>query len=325
MAKNTIVKGIETMILKLKSAQEEIELEMAQPTPSGNTDTTITTSGSTLPSVLVEEIIPKKTTVAYSAVGAPVMVTDAKGKESVASDGQIETTLKIITIEKGKLLKIEDRPTEAPSGNTTGDTTQLSKVIIPVIELAKTDKYPFDQCLADNTAKYGVEGAKKVCGAIKAKVGMSKEEVQPILEMSKTPEEFETKLNDLDLKMQQSTADAVKNALTRAGLDISKAGSYCLNFTIGDDGSMSYGTLATNTYQDLLLSKEKEIQLEVDGKVKEFELAMSKQKEGYEKVINVLKKGATINTNPQVEEEQEEKLNMSIAEQDRLFIKNSKK
>ena len=38
---------------------------------------------------------------------------------------------------------------------------------------AKIDEgsYPFDQCLSDNEGKYGVEGAKKVCGAIRAAYG----------------------------------------------------------------------------------------------------------------------------------------------------------
>ena len=38
---------------------------------------------------------------------------------------------------------------------------------------AKIDEgsYPFDQCLADNEGKYGVEGAKRVCGAIRAAYG----------------------------------------------------------------------------------------------------------------------------------------------------------
>jgi len=28
--------------------------------------------------------------------------------------------------------------------------------------------YPWDECISDNEPKYGAEGAKKVCGAIKA-------------------------------------------------------------------------------------------------------------------------------------------------------------
>jgi len=35
----------------------------------------------------------------------------------------------------------------------------------------KEGSYPFDKCLKDQTSKYGVEGAKKVCGAIKAAYG----------------------------------------------------------------------------------------------------------------------------------------------------------
>ena len=31
--------------------------------------------------------------------------------------------------------------------------------------------YPFNKCLDDQTPKYGKEGAKKVCGAIKAAYG----------------------------------------------------------------------------------------------------------------------------------------------------------
>lgn len=35
----------------------------------------------------------------------------------------------------------------------------------------KEGSYPFDKCLKDQTAKYGEEGAKKICGAIKAAYG----------------------------------------------------------------------------------------------------------------------------------------------------------
>ena len=39
------------------------------------------------------------------------------------------------------------------------------------IQRFQEGSYPFDQCLSDNEGKYGVEGAKKVCGAIKAAYG----------------------------------------------------------------------------------------------------------------------------------------------------------
>ena len=39
------------------------------------------------------------------------------------------------------------------------------------IQRFQEGSYPFDECLSDNEGKYGVEGAKKVCGAIRAAYG----------------------------------------------------------------------------------------------------------------------------------------------------------
>ena len=39
------------------------------------------------------------------------------------------------------------------------------------IQRFQEGSYPFDECISDNEGKYGVEGAKKVCGAIKAAYG----------------------------------------------------------------------------------------------------------------------------------------------------------
>lgn len=317
------IQVVDKLIMKLKELQDE-NLKMAV-ADSGVT----ATSGSTLPSVMVAEINPLKTTVSYSAIGAPVMVTDAKGKEVVASDGTIEVKevlaadgtvekpAQILTIEKGKLLSIEDKPAEIEP--VTSGSTEMSKVniVIPVIEMAGEKEYPFDKCVADNTAKYGAEGAKKVCGAIKARVGMSKEEAQPILEMSKDAEDFE---KNLEVKMAQSTATAVQSALQRAGFDLSKAGQYCLDFTVGEDGTMQYGQFRATTYQDLMLAKEK-IEKDVDDKLKEITVQMSKQKENYEKVIKTLNTPSKgINNVPEVEE-QKPLVKLSKEEQRKVEIK----
>ena len=45
------------------------------------------------------------------------------------------------------------------------------KQLKETIQRFQEGSYPFDQCLSDNEGKYGVEGAKKVCGAIKAAYG----------------------------------------------------------------------------------------------------------------------------------------------------------
>ena len=39
------------------------------------------------------------------------------------------------------------------------------------IQRFQEGSYPFDECISDNEGKYGVEGAKKVCGAIRAAYG----------------------------------------------------------------------------------------------------------------------------------------------------------
>lgn len=39
----------------------------------------------------------------------------------------------------------------------------------PSTDVLKEDEYPWDDCIQDQTKKYGKEGAKKVCGSIKAK------------------------------------------------------------------------------------------------------------------------------------------------------------
>lgn len=37
----------------------------------------------------------------------------------------------------------------------------------------KEADYPWDQCMSDQTKKYGKDSAKKICGSIKAKFGKS--------------------------------------------------------------------------------------------------------------------------------------------------------
>jgi len=48
---------------------------------------------------------------------------------------------------------------------------ELAETISEAYSKIQEGDYPFDQCLSDNEGKYGVEGAKKVCGAIRAAYG----------------------------------------------------------------------------------------------------------------------------------------------------------
>ena len=51
------------------------------------------------------------------------------------------------------------------------DKRDLKETIQEAYTKIQEGSYPFDQCLSDNEGKYGVEGAKKVCGAIRAAYG----------------------------------------------------------------------------------------------------------------------------------------------------------
>jgi hypothetical protein len=51
------------------------------------------------------------------------------------------------------------------------DKRDLKETIQEAYNKIQEGAYPFDQCLDDNEGKYGVEGAKRVCGAIRAAYG----------------------------------------------------------------------------------------------------------------------------------------------------------
>ena len=51
------------------------------------------------------------------------------------------------------------------------DKRDLKETIQEAYTKIQEGSYPFDQCLSDNEGKYGKEGAKRVCGAIRAAYG----------------------------------------------------------------------------------------------------------------------------------------------------------
>ena len=51
------------------------------------------------------------------------------------------------------------------------DKRDLKETIQEAYTKIQEGSYPFDQCVDDNEGKYGAEGAKKVCGAIRAAYG----------------------------------------------------------------------------------------------------------------------------------------------------------
>jgi hypothetical protein len=56
-------------------------------------------------------------------------------------------------------------------GFSMDDRKEIDETIEEAYNKIQEGAYPFDQCVADNEGKYGEEGAKKVCGAIRAAYG----------------------------------------------------------------------------------------------------------------------------------------------------------
>lgn len=315
-----LIDKINTTLLKLGS---NVVLAVA-PSPSGDT-VAGETSGATAqtaaaPGVVVSEIIPQTIKISYSAIGAPVIQTDADGKEEHVLDGEyILTTNKKITIVDGKLTAEVDvtemSPEEMMSGTTEMSMEDLEIALaevelesnkknitpdeqtalackkkklsadieakkacktkltidIPVIELAK---YPWDKCMADMSAQgYSKDAASKICGSIKAK-GTTMAEDQLLL----SEEQLKELLMAANIERQR-LADIV---------DLSKNGSYCINLEVRD-GAITYGSMQTNTYQDLMLAKETEIETKVTELTEAFEAKIK----GLEKIAEALKSGET--------------------------------
>ena len=61
-------------------------------------------------------------------------------------------------------------------GFKMADRKKLSEDILSIYERIQEGSYPFDECVDDNEGRYGEEGAKRVCGAIRAAYGEGLEE-----------------------------------------------------------------------------------------------------------------------------------------------------
>lgn len=90
-------------------------------------------------------------------VGEKVMVVAPDGSETPAPNGEHQVVLKD---ESGNENKIRIQ---------TEDGVIVQRENVEQMKKYKMEKYPWDECLKDNTERYGSEEiAKKVCGAIKA-------------------------------------------------------------------------------------------------------------------------------------------------------------
>ena len=87
------------------------------------------------------------------------------------------------------------------------------------------------------------------------------------------------------IELAANKSDQLMAALQRAGIDLKKKGNYCINIEIAEDGTIAYGTLQTNTFENLLMSKEEEFSTEMDKLTAAIETRLAVEKEKYEKLV----------------------------------------
>jgi hypothetical protein len=91
-------------------------------------------------------------------------------------------------------------------------------------------------------------------------------------------------------------------------IDMSKKGDYTIQISVDDKGTVTFGTVYANTFQNLLLEEEEKVNLKLE-----------KLTEGYESIIEALKVGET-----KVIEKPEVKKELTRADYLKLEIQNKK-
>ena len=88
---------------------------------------------------------------------------------------------------------------------------KLKETIIEIKTKMDAGSYPFDQCVADQEGQYGKEGAKRVCGSIRAAYGEGLEEKKELPQSIKDKEardaEIEAKKSKGMIKMEDLRAE----------------------------------------------------------------------------------------------------------------------
>jgi hypothetical protein len=75
-------------------------------------------------------------------------------------------------------------------------------------------------------------------------------------------------------EVQVEMAQAIEKSRIQDIVDLSKNGSYCINLEVRE-GQITWGTLQTNTYQDLMLAKEQEIETQIDKLTTAYETKLA--------------------------------------------------
>jgi len=89
---------------------------------------------------------------------------------------------------------------------------ELKETIESAYSKIKEGAYPFDECLDDNVGKYGEEGAKRVCGAIKSAYGegLVREDERTDTEQEGYKDGFEDAKDDIEDELKKMKVSELK-------------------------------------------------------------------------------------------------------------------
>ena len=194
------------------------------------------------------------------------------------------------------------KPVENPTGETSGQTLQpttgntLPSVVVTEY-IPKNVKVSYSaigapvlEIDADDKEKPAEDGEYQLVTnkTITVKAGKLVTETDtPEDEQNEASGDTKTTMSKVEvpIEMQANKADQLMATLQKAGVDLKKKGNYCINVEVGDDGTITYGTLQTNTYENLLMSKEEEYSTEIDKLTNAIETRLAEEKVKYEKLV----------------------------------------
>ena len=92
---------------------------------------------------------------------------------------------------------------------------ELAETIIEIKRKMDEASYPFDQCVSDNEGRYGKEGAKRVCGAIRAAYGegLVKEDARTDAEQEGYKDGFEDAKEDVEDALKKMKVSELKSKI----------------------------------------------------------------------------------------------------------------
>ena len=106
-------------------------------------------------------------------------------------------------------------------GFSMDDRKAMKETIAEAYAKIQEGSYPFDQCVDDNEGRYGAEGAKKVCGAIRAAYGegLVKEDKRTDAEQEGYKDGFEDAKDDIEKELKKMKVSELKSKIREEIID----------------------------------------------------------------------------------------------------------